>query len=137
MIINDCLGLSGGDQAIQLVANEIRSDDAMWYGGDKFYIILPEQNAESAYEVAERIRTAIAQQNFIIFPKKRLTVSIGIAKFSASTLVANRPKTSYVTYRPSFPVLKKEGLKTIIQVTEDALYGAKTRGRNQSVIYVT
>lgn len=140
MVINDCLGLSGGDQAIQLVANEIRTYNAMRSGGDKFFIILPEQNAESAYEVAECIRTAVTQQKFIIFPNKCLTVSIGIAKFSAQTLVANKPKTTYVAYRscpPYSPALKKEGLRTIMQVIEDALCGAKTRGRNKSVIYVT
>lgn len=93
MIINDQLGFTGGDQAIQLVANEIRDDNAMRYGGDKFFIILPKQNAESAYKVAERIRTAIEQQDFIIVPQKSLTVSIGIAEFSVHTLIANKPKT--------------------------------------------
>jgi diguanylate cyclase (GGDEF)-like protein len=55
------------------------------YGGEEFAVLAPGTNQEGAYQLAEKLRTAIAESSFILGDSMRLTratVSVGIAQFS-------------------------------------------------------
>lgn len=75
--INDTEGHLAGDEALRSVARTllatVRECDLVGrYGGDEFFILMPETNAAGAKEIAERLRRTLDQTT-------RLTISIGIA----------------------------------------------------------
>lgn len=115
--INDTLGHEGGDQALQRVAQAIqqamrKSDVAARYGGDEFAILLPDTDAYGAFVEAERVRRAVEQ---IRLSRQHLvSVSVGTATYPA-------PSTR----------TKEE----LMRQADQALYLAKTAGRNRTVSF--
>lgn len=80
------------------------------YGGEEFCIILPRTGKKEAGEIAERIRLAVAREEFIAKDKGvRLTVSCGVV---------------------SFPQ-EGEDLEYLIKTADQRMYTAKQRGKNQ------
>ncbi|HEV7475523.1 MAG TPA: sensor domain-containing diguanylate cyclase [Pyrinomonadaceae bacterium] len=82
--INDQAGHEVGDQALCLLANELRAelrvgDTAARFGGDEFVIILPQANTEGAIMVAERLRIRLEEMEVPGFGK--VTASFGVATF--------------------------------------------------------
>ena len=84
-IINDTYGHIYGDIALSLVAETIsrciRNTDYIGrFGGDEFLLICSDAGLKEALEVAERIRTTIAKNLFILADGVivRLTMSIGV-----------------------------------------------------------
>lgn len=117
--INDTFGHQEGDHALQRVAQAIhqairKSDVAARYGGDEFAIVLPETDAYGALVEAERIRRAVG--HIRLSHQHPLSVSIGVATMPS-------PVTS-----------SKEDL---MRQADQALYLAKTAGRNRTVSYAT
>jgi diguanylate cyclase (GGDEF)-like protein len=120
--VNDTVGHQGGDQLLKTVAGVLRQsirtyDTVCRFGGEEFAIIMPGTSANHAYAIAERIRCEIAAVNrnrtLGDFP---LTVSIGMRCVRASeTIEANR----------------------IVSDADQALYRAKSNGRNRTEIYKT
>jgi len=116
--VNDQHGHPFGDIVLklfaQIVEESIREGDiATRYGGEEFLCILPNCDEENARMVAERIRVQVEQETFRSGPYDvKLTVSIGAV-------------TSY----------ESEGLnyRHLIHLSDQALYEAKHRGRNQIV----
>ena len=89
--INDSHGHQVGDavleQVAQAVASRIRVHDiAARYGGEEFSVLLPETTLQGAAILADRMRKAIAGQEFIA-PGRRLavTVSVGVAELDYSS----------------------------------------------------
>ncbi|MBO1519772.1 ligand-binding sensor domain-containing diguanylate cyclase [Oceanisphaera pacifica] len=116
--VNDTLSHAVGDKVIQVVAGviqeQIRNVDhpARW-GGEEFTVLLPDTDTDTAYQVAERVRLAVAAHDYSeIAPQLRLTISIGIAQ------IANNVDEHQL----------------LIQA-DKALYQAKRQGRNQVVVY--
>ena len=112
---NDMFGHPAGDAALKIVANTLqdilRGDDvAARYGGEEFAILLPQTASMEAAAIAERLRQRVEHTEF---PKRRVTVSIGIASCS------NEIET------PS----------DIVSAADHALYEAKNHGRNNVRIY--
>lgn len=112
---NDSFGHTAGDAALRLVANALRdslraADVAARYGGEEFSILLPQTSLDEAAIIAERIRMSVER---IAFPKRRVTISIGIA-----------------TYLPEFAEPKDW-----IAAADVALYEAKGLGRNTVCVY--
>jgi len=112
---NDSFGHPAGDAALEIVADvlkgTLRGDDvAARYGGEEFAILLPQTSCEEAAPIAERIRQRIERTQF---PKRRVTVSIGIAEFSS----------------------RIESPKDLISAADVALYEAKNHGRNNVRIF--
>ena len=117
--INDRVGHLSGDEIIRQVArvceDNIRSNDHIGrLGGEEFGIMLNRTNAIQAYDVAERIREAVASYSchidgHIIVP----TVSIGIAEL-----------TDHVS-----------SVRELMVNADKAMYFSKQTGRNQVTVY--
>jgi two-component system cell cycle response regulator len=115
--INDTAGHLAGDSVLrqigELLEEAIRKVDIVArYGGEEFVVILPETVVEGGVAFAERLRERIALQSFDVGAGRtvNLTVSIGIASFP-SPLVAST--------------------EDLFARADEALYRAKSAGRNQ------
>lgn len=112
--INDSEGHQAGDKVLQeisqLMKSKLRPTDWIFrLGGDEFAALLPSAPSTVAFEIAERLRTAIER---MYQSPDQVTVSIGISTF---------PENSPDQY-------------TLLQQADLALYEAKSRGRNQTII---
>ena len=84
---NDTQGHAAGDLILGEIARRIRScireiDLPARYGGEEFAVVLPYTDRSGAAVVAERIRSAIASEEFLrgtSFAPTRVTASIGLA----------------------------------------------------------
>jgi diguanylate cyclase (GGDEF)-like protein len=117
--INDTYGHPVGDDAIRLVARTVREtareiDICGRYGGEEFAVILPGTANAGAFHFCERLRTTIesssikAQGQLVQF-----TSSFGIAEIDDETGDA----------------------KAWLERADQALYRAKTSGRNQTRVF--
>jgi len=88
--LNDRFGHAAGDELLHglaLIMNAtVRSSDLLArYGGEEFAVLAPGTNLEGAHQLAEKIRTAVAESSFILSDSMRLTratVSVGVAQFN-------------------------------------------------------
>jgi diguanylate cyclase (GGDEF)-like protein len=112
--INDTHGHQIGDRAIQAMSNAcqkaLRPTDLLArYGGEEFIITLTHTDQPGAAKVAERLREAVAQIELATEQGAlKFTVSIGVSTF-----------------------FKRSLLEEIISRADQALYQAKTSGRNR------
>jgi diguanylate cyclase (GGDEF)-like protein len=116
--VNDTHGHAVGDLVLQSVAAtcrlELRAGDYVGrIGGEEFVVILPETGTDDAFQVAERLRKAVAAEP-AAGPAGDIgvTVSIGVAALG-------RPHE----------------LKTLMANADEALYAAKKAGRNRTVCH--
>jgi diguanylate cyclase (GGDEF)-like protein len=86
--INDTYGHAAGDQMLLDVRDVLlstcrRSDHVIRWGGDEFVVIAKQANPGETEALAERIRTRIAEHNFMLGDGQmvRITCSIGFAAF--------------------------------------------------------
>lgn len=85
--VNDTYGHQAGDELLQAVAERIathlRPNDELYrYGGEEFAIVMPGTEIESARDIAERVRHALAATPFRIGPRRveyAATASLGVA----------------------------------------------------------
>lgn len=113
--VNDTYGHQAGDLVLKGVASLIKenirkSDNLFRTGGEEFAIILPETQKDHAFTLAEKLRKIVEQHQF----KKvgNVTMSIGISE-----------------YEPGKTVEKLD------HEADTALYQAKEKGRNTTVIF--
>jgi diguanylate cyclase (GGDEF)-like protein len=112
--INDTYGHQIGDQAIKRMAEtamgHLRPTDMLCrYGGEEFIIALTHTEEAGARIAAERIREAVGRIAIAVEHETvRFTVSIGVSTF-----------------------VPRLGLEGLIECADQALYAAKTGGRNQ------
>lgn len=117
--VNDTHGHDIGDKVIQDVADRIRAsvrgiDLACRYGGEEFLVAMPDTDLDFASVVAERLREEIASHRVTLNSGRdeiSVTVSIGIASTD------NGPKD--------------DTAQKLIKRADEALYEAKTGGRNR------
>src|SRR6185295_13186320 len=122
--INDGHGHLAGDEVLQQVARRIGgavrgSDVAARYGGEEFVILLPGTGEEAAGMLAERIRRAVADEDFGITSSAEplsVTVSIGVAEHRTEGQTEN---------------LDAAGDRLLARA-DAALYEAKAGGRNRT-----
>jgi diguanylate cyclase (GGDEF)-like protein/PAS domain S-box-containing protein len=113
-LINDTHGHHVGDLVLQetaiLMKNSIRDVDKIGrWGGEEFIIILHDISANEAVKKAEEIRMLIKDN--LIANSYHITVSIGIRAYH-----------------------KRDTKAMLLQQADEALYLAKTKGRNRVVI---
>ena len=119
--VNDTYGHDAGDKVIQAFADRVRAstrgmDLACRCGGVEFLIGMPHTEKREAQVVAERLRQDIEINKIIINSGRdelQVTVSIGIASTEDG--------------------LKDDTAQKLIKRADEALYGAKTHGRNRVV----
>lgn len=121
--VNDTYGHAAGDCVLKKVADIIKSeireyDIACRYGGEEFFIILPQTNIKEASFVAQRLRQVIEKTSINIEEANadnishiKVTVSIGVCAYN----------DSMEPYELS-------------QKADKALYKAKKTGRNRVII---
>lgn len=110
---NDTYGHPAGDEVLKkvagiLVASTRAGDCSARYGGEEFAVLLPDTVGEAALEVAERVRSRVARQEF---PGRKITLSVGLAEFPRDGDTAER----------------------LIASADAALYAAKREGKNRIV----
>ena len=113
--VNDTYGHDVGDIVLKDVSAILQeyTDESLGqasgrWGGEEFFVLLPNKNLNEALEAAERIREAVERHSF---PEaKHLTVSIGVTCADADS-----------------------NYQAIFIRADDALYQAKQGGRNQVV----
>jgi diguanylate cyclase (GGDEF)-like protein len=93
--INDRLGHDAGDKLLRRVAERLQScirggDTACRYGGDEFVLLLPEvDDANRAFEVAEKIRVRLAKRYVVDGSSMMVTASIGVAVYAGDGMGPN------------------------------------------------
>jgi diguanylate cyclase (GGDEF)-like protein/putative nucleotidyltransferase with HDIG domain len=115
--INNTYGHLAGDAVLKGIAETFRTqlrhyDVPARFGGEEFAILLPETPPEQAFEIAERIRRAVAASATDVETSSepiRATVSIGVAAYPRDGVDANE----------------------LIHQADLAVYRAKLQGRNR------
>jgi diguanylate cyclase (GGDEF)-like protein len=113
--INDCHGHGVGDEVLRSLALIIRDglrdcDHVARWGGEEFLVLLPNTGLDEAVLVVERIRQALLRTGVSrTVDDLRVTLSAGVSQ-----------------------VLAEESLPQSIDRADQALYQAKSAGRNRT-----
>lgn len=114
---NDNKGHLAGDQALQLVAEALRSalgpdDQAYRLGGEEFLVVMKVASARAAMARAERIRQAVAELGIAhpVSPTGAITLSIGVSALDRSSGMT---------------------VERWLGTADEALYAAKSGGRDR------
>ncbi|MFH2064656.1 MAG: diguanylate cyclase [Pseudomonadota bacterium] len=117
--INDAHGHPVGDKVLKFVAALLkrtvrRNDIACRYGGEEFAVLFPDTSMDDAIQICERFRAQVENSSISHNHLEiSVTVSIGLAKFSP---------------------LKKDSMESIINLADQAMYEAKSNGRNRIIL---
>ena len=115
--INNTYGHLAGDAVLRGISEVFRQqlrhyDVPARFGGEEFSILLPETPPDQAYEIADRIRRAVAARQFEVETSSepiRATISMGIASF---------PRDG-------------DDMNELVHQADLAVYRAKLQGRNR------
>ena len=117
--INDTYGHDAGDEVIKefarrLALNVRAIDMACRFGGEEFVVLMPETDGPDALNIAERVRSQVADVPFVLADGQSLvvTVSVGVA---TSQGLGDSPES-------------------LIKRADEAVYEAKQSGRNRVVV---
>ncbi|MCF7982610.1 MAG: GGDEF domain-containing protein [Pseudomonadales bacterium] len=121
-LFNDHYGHGAGDEALQAVANHIKvsirkSDRLYRYGGEEILLLLPSTDVSQANILAEKLVKGLENESIYHYqsPFKRLTLSAGVACVSNNGVIYQHWEET-------------------VEQADQALYLAKTNGRNQTAI---
>jgi len=130
---NDTYGHEAGDEALRMVASKLAhvtgGGKAYRYGGEEFAVLFPGRPVEEAFTYLDRMRHLIEQSTFVVRGADRrrakrnkksrhgktetnVTVSVGIASSSGNGVTVDQ----------------------VLRSADQALYRAKARGRNCTVV---
>lgn len=117
---NDSYGHLAGDRVLESLAHTIKQtvrteDIPSRFGGEEFTILLPSTPRQTAWIVAERLRTAIESMHVPWEPPlPQVTISLGLVSFDKETTA---------------------GAEEIIHHADEALYQSKESGRNRTTVW--
>jgi diguanylate cyclase len=112
--INDTYGHQAGDRVIKVIGRSIAKrlrevDFFCRYGGEEFVALMPETDGATALAVLESVRDAIANAAFNYKDQPMsITMSVGLSEFKTN-----------------------DTLESAFERADQALYGAKSAGRNR------
>ena len=118
--VNDRHGHLVGDEVlksfVRLVETCLRREDLLVrFGGEEFCVLLPEATLEGAMVLAERIRNLVAETTLAVDKTAvKVTVSSGVDSIRGG---------------------EQSSVETLLERADQALYRAKTAGRNQVAAY--
>jgi diguanylate cyclase (GGDEF)-like protein len=130
---NDSYGHESGDQALRLVASRLAriasGGKSYRYGGEEFAVVFSGKSSEEVFVYLDRMRKIIEQSTFTVRGSERrgkrrlrsgkkqtnVTVSIGVASTSADQFTPTE----------------------VLRIADQALYKAKAKGRNCTVVVRT
>lgn len=126
--VNDTLGHENGDVLItsigrRIVAATRPGDVVARHGGDEFLVLCEGVDDDSALDIAERIRTAVAEPIVLQGVEARTGASIGIV------VSKGNDGSMSVDDRPADAAL------TLVRCADTAMYHAKSRGRSRCEVY--
>lgn len=116
--VNDTYGHQAGDEVLRRVGEILQrtvrtTDTPARYGGEEFSVLLPHTAEGHAWNLAERIRVAIAEEVFTAGNATfTITASIGVSSLESGSLNKERD---------------------LVLGADQALYSAKANGRNMVV----
>lgn len=116
--VNDIYGHPTGDVVLKKLTQTIRamlreSDLIFRWGGEEFFLILPETDLKRAYEMAEKIREKVASLDIVFAGKSiSITISLGVACITSD-----------------------DSSNDLVEHADTALYVAKNNGRDRTECY--
>jgi diguanylate cyclase (GGDEF)-like protein len=117
--INDTHGHAAGDKVLKFLASslqeQLRATDSIGrIGGEEFVILLPNTGLQTAYAVAEKIRTFI-ESSRVEYDGKMLTITIsmGITDLGSGN----------------------QHIDALLRKADEACYAAKDGGRNRTILW--
>lgn len=130
---NDTYGHEAGDQALRMVASKLAhvagGGKAYRYGGEEFAVLFPGLPAEEAFTYLDRLRRLIEQSTFVVR---------GADRRSTKRAKNSRKGKSETNVTVSVGIAATHGNSSTVEQTlrfaDQALYKAKARGRNCTVI---
>ncbi len=116
--VNDRHGHTAGDRVLAytagLLAEGLRAYDQVFrYGGEEFLILLSDADGTTAKQVLERLRSTVQRRGISVGGEKELNITVS---FGAAPLNA------------------EENIERTLERADQALYAAKSAGRNRVVI---
>jgi diguanylate cyclase (GGDEF)-like protein len=117
--VNDSYGHDRGDEVLRQVAaifkrNARKEDLVARYGGEEFVVILPNTSMDAARQMAERICADARAEEYPWMEDRGATLSIGVA---------------------AFPEAEFNNAEELIQAADQAMYKAKTSGKDKVELY--
>jgi diguanylate cyclase (GGDEF)-like protein len=119
-VVNDNYGHGAGDIVLrgvaQVLAANLRASDLLGrYGGEEFMLILAETAVEEGAVLAEKLRSLVERERFVIDGEQTLsvTISIGIVGGFGDQL----------------------RMEALVRDADAAMYSAKSLGRNQTYVF--
>lgn len=118
-LVNDTYGHAAGDLVLTTVAgrflSHLRPYDTIYrYGGEEFLVCLPNANLGTANSVLERLRAGLEEEQIELEDGRSILVT---SSFGLAQIEGDVP------------------LKQILERADQALYAAKSRGRNRVVTW--
>ena len=115
--VNDTYGHQAGDAVLKALADCLvrnfprKSDMVARYGGEEFAVVLPDTSPQNAVRLAERTRLAVSQLPIVHGSQTiGITISVGASQLG-----------------------RQESVQSWIERTDQALYQAKTQGRDRVI----
>jgi len=145
-VINDTYGHPVGDNILKQVTQTIcsirESDIVTRYGGEEFFIILPDTRLQEALNVAQRIRQKIQDTPYVSGKTSKpisLTVSIGVVGLSSLPswkpalldLIKREHHPEHEQHQEHLRVYGAHLTEEAVIAADKALYLAKRTGRNK------
>ncbi len=137
---NDAYGHVAGDQCLQTVAaalagNARRAGEmAARYGGEEFAVLLPQTDLDEARRLAQRMCQVVRDLNI---PHKEsgvaahVTTSVGVA--SALHALVSESEGAPLAPDGARAEARRSAPSVLVKAADQALYAAKTAGRNRAV----
>jgi diguanylate cyclase (GGDEF)-like protein len=138
---NDAYGHLAGDDCLRSIAKVLADNSrragelAARYGGEEFAVLLPKVDLDDALRVGRRVCEGVRELNI---PNQssttatHVTISAGVASASLALGVkSGKAPTSAHSARRRYASSGPSGL---VALADEALYGAKTGGRNRAFV---